>query len=57
MRTPNHGTMITKISQKALAIPLISWFRKTSMMTLKTSMIQANQRKKIIIDQKRPRIG
>src|SRR5512132_1613386 len=37
MRTPNHGTTTTKITQRALTHPLMSWSRKTSTNTVITS--------------------
>ena len=44
--------MTTKITQRALAKPPMSWRRNTSIKTVITIQIQITQTKKMIIDQR-----
>ncbi len=49
--------MITKMTQRALAHPPMSWLRKMSTNTVMSSQIQMTKRKKYSIVRKKSRIG
>src|SRR3954469_20410975 len=50
-RTPRYGSTITKMIHKALAIPDMSWLRKTSENTRINSVIQMKKQKNHSMDQ------